>query len=485
MPRAAHSVLIACLAVLPAALALETAAARDQAWEFSPAVSVSQIYTDNVELAPAGEEDHEWVTELDAGFSLSREGSRASARLSYNFQGLEFWRESDRSDVFHQFSGDGNVDLVPELLFVEAFTAFRQRPISQDAGFGDNINITDNRTDEFLLRVSPVLVQRWGDTASGQLRYVHNRVYFRDAEVRDDSSYSNEIRARLESGPEFTRVGWELAYDWSDTQFDDGSSATLRRAEALARWFATAGTSLFAVVGQEDNDFTQDPRRAEPDGTLWLVGATYEPDARLFAEAFFGERFFGRTYGGNLEYRFRDAVAFVNYTEDLETVNSFDLTPERVPVVDETGRPVLEEGRPVVREFETPDIQTGVFLSKRLTAGIAGERRRLGWSARLYQDRREFELDDRTERVRGIRGSTTWRLRPRTRVFGDASIEERNFPDRVDRDDLRYTVELGVIRDVGPRTTASLAYLYRERDSDEDGNDYRENRLTATVSMRF
>jgi len=467
------------------ALAVPMALADDGRWDFTPAVAVSQIYTDNVELSPRGQEDHEWVTELDVGFTADREGSQARASLFYNLQGLAYWRESDRNDVFHQFAGDGRVDVVPGLFHVEGFAGYDQRAISRDGVSGDNINITGNRTDVFRLRVSPVLTQRWGDTASGELRYTHGRVEYREDDVSDDSSYSNRVLARLDSGPAFSRVGWELRYDWNDTQFDDGSSVTLEQVEALGRWFVSPRVSVFAGVGNEDNDFTQDPSRAEPDDTFWRVGATYNPDARTFMEAFVGERFFGTTYGGTLRHRLRTGQVFAIYDESLTTVNDFDIIRVVLPVFDETtGRPVIVDGEPVFVDLEFPDLQTGVYLRKRFEAGLTGELHRTDWALRAFDERREFELTDRDERVQGVVGNVGWRATPRIRAFANLSLEESSFAGE-DRDDTLIRLGLGVARELTPRSTGSIEYRYQDRDSDVDARDYRENRVTATWRMVF
>jgi hypothetical protein len=78
----------------------------------------------------------------------------------------------------------------------------------------------------------------------------------------------------------FGRIGWGLSYDYSKEDFDDGSSFESQVIEALGRWETTDRSSVFAVVGYEDNEFELDPSLASPDGFLWRVGATYQPATR-------------------------------------------------------------------------------------------------------------------------------------------------------------------------------------------------------------
>jgi len=462
------------------------APAQDAQWDFTPRVAAGQIFTDNITLAPPGEEDHEHVTELNAGFSLERAGRGARAELDYNLQALGYWRDSSRNDVFHQMAGQGSIDVVPERFFIEGSTAFGQRQVTRDGAIGDNINVTGNRTDVFNLRVSPVLQQRLGEVATAQLRYTYDRTDYSGSGASSIDSESNRVLARLDDGPMFSRIGWGLRFERTETDFDDGSSVTFQSAEALGRWRFTERLSVFAAVGEEDNDFEQDPRRARPDDSFWRAGATYEPGARTFIEAYGGERYFGTTYGGTLRHRLRTGRLTATYDEGLTTVNEFVLSPVMLPVLDGvTGEPVIIDGRPLFAELELPDLQIGVFLSKRFTAGFAGERRKLGWGVRVFDERREFELTDRRERVQGVTGNLAWRWRPRTQLFANASVQESSFSEE-NRDDTLLFAALGVGHDLGAQTRASLEYSYRDRDTNTGRTaDYRENRVTVRLQKAF
>jgi uncharacterized protein (PEP-CTERM system associated) len=450
-------------------------------WAVTPRVSISQIYSDNIDLAPRGEEDDEFVTQLDAGVALRREGSRARARLNYNLTGLAYWSDSDSNEIFHQLDADGRADLVQEHLFLEASAIYDQRLRSRSGRTGDIVNTGVDRTDVFQLRVSPVYVHRFADAAAAELRYDHSRVYYVESDARDVDSERNRVLATLDSGPMFSRFGWGLSFDRSEEDFDDGSSVTFQTAEALGRWNFTERLSVFGVVGDEQNSFEQDPSRATPDDTFWRAGATFRPTARTFTEAYVGERFFGTTYGATVRRDLRDGRLFADYNEELRTVNQ----PDDLRLIrDEFGDPIFDPttGQPI---FELPDLLTGVYLRKRFSAGVSIRRTKTDWGVRLFDERREYELTDQREEVQGVIGDVSWRVLPRTRVFANARIEESTFADERDREDTLFDIRLGVSRDLGPQTSASVDYLYRERESTEDAREYIENRLTATFTKVF
>jgi uncharacterized protein (PEP-CTERM system associated) len=475
--------LAVCYALALAGSVTTSGAGAAERWDFTPRVGISQIYTDNVTLAPRGEEEHEHITQLDTGFTASRQGARGRARLAYNLQSLAYWREERRNSTYHQFSGDGRADLLPERFFVNTRATYSQRLVSPGI-VGDNISVAGTRADVFTFGISPTFIHRFGDAATGQLTYSYDRVDYQNSGVARNSSETNRVLANLDSGPAFTRIGWGLSYRRTETDFDDGSAVTFEIAEALARLNVTQRFSVFAAGGYEDNDFEQDPSRARPDDTFWRAGAVWQPGPRTSMEAFYGERFFGETYGGIFNHRFRNSRFFMNYTETPTTVSRFDIVREVRPVVDEFGDPVFVDGEPVLEEVEFPDLDTGVYLSKRFTSGFTGQRRKTGWGIRIFDERREFELTDERERVQGVSANVSWLMAPRTRLLVNGSVQQRDYRD-TDREDTYYIFGTGLARDLGRRAIAALTYRYVERDGNQPENDYRENRVMASVRATF
>jgi uncharacterized protein (PEP-CTERM system associated) len=453
-------------------------------WSFSPRVSISQTYTDNVRLSPAGDEREDFITQANTGFTASRQGARAQARLGYNLQSLAYWEDDRRNRTFHQFLGDGRVELLPQRFFVESAATYRQRTTSLTDLATDNLTADAELTDVFTFRVSPTYVQRLGDAATGVLNYGYERVDYIDSSVSSLSSETNRMSARLNSGPAFRRVGWSLSFQRTETEYDDGSSVTFQVAEALGRLNVTNRFSVFAAGGEEDNDFEQDPTRARPDGTFWRAGATWQPGSRTSMEAFYGERYFGKTYGGSFSHRFRNSRVAMSYTEAPTTVNRMDFLAEIDFLRDEFGNIIFENGQPVIIIGLVPNLQSGVYLARRFTSSFTGSRPKTDWGIRVFDEQREFEVTDERERVQGVTGNIAWRMAPRTRLLLNASVQERTF-SITDREDLYYIFGAGVSRELSPNTSALLDYRYLQRDSNLPNADYRENRVTATFRAAF
>ncbi len=460
-------------------MAGSVALADGPGWVFSPEVELGQVYSDNIALEPRGEEDGEWATTLDASIAALRDGVQSRLSAEYSFFGVAYWSESDQKG-FHRLRADGEVVLVPERFALESSARYFQRQRSRSGVSGDLVNRDVDRFDVFDFDISPVYRQRFGDTASAELRYIFALVDYDDSAVRDNSSTRHQVRAEVNSGPAFSRIGWDLSFDRNETDFDDGVTVTLQTAEALVRWLYSPRLNLFGAVGYDNNRFEEDLDSGGPSGSSWRTGVEWTPSARTSAEVFFGERFFGRTYGGSLSHRLRDGRLFADYTESLQTVNlrsGFFL----VPGTDEPFDPDLDD------DLDPPDLLTGVFLSQRFSLGMTVDRPRSTITARGFDERRDRGVLRGSDRSQGVRVTTGWQWMPRTRVNGEFSWQDRKFADLPDRNDTIYRAWVGLERRITPQISAGLNYLYQRRDSTGDGAgfDYRENRITATVARTF
>lgn len=64
------------------------------AYEFNPAVSVGEIFTNNVTLAPKGQEESAWVTRVSPTINLSNISRHFQFEIDYALEGLFYAGDS-------------------------------------------------------------------------------------------------------------------------------------------------------------------------------------------------------------------------------------------------------------------------------------------------------------------------------------------------------------------------------------------------------
>ena len=448
-------------------------------WELASRASVSQSYTDNLSLADAGREE-EHITSVNAGLSLSRESRASELALSYDVVGVRYWNTGRRNQVYHRFFGNSTVELLREHLFLDADASYTQRLTdSRDGVPLDLLTPSRNRADVATYRISPYLQERFGRFALGEARYAYEKTEYAGSRLDDFDSETDHVSASLVSGSMFTTIGWNASYRRDEIVYGDGSEIVFDILEGQVSWNLGRSLSVFVSGGRERNEFEFDPvRRPRPDDDFWRAGFTWTPGSRTTMTAYYGERFFGETYGGSLTHRSRNTSWSLEYTESPSTTSSVVFTPVLGLIETPTGDVFLIE-------LEIPELFTEVYLARRFTAAVSGARVRTGWRLRLYSEEREYQLrpenDQRTEGV----GLNAWmRLAARTTVTLETRLQRNQYRED-DREDDLWAASLALTRQFSQRVNTSLSYRHQARDSNLPGNDYRENRITATASISF
>lgn len=473
-----------------AALSVPVGEALAVQWEFTPRVGVRQTLTDNVDLAPSGEEDSELITELRPGFSITGTGQRVNANLDYTLQTLFYARDDDRDDAFQRFGGSGEVEAVRDTFFIEGAVRRRQGVASLVGPIGvDNLVGTRNRQEVTSAEVSPYLVNRFGRFAETELRYRHSRTRTEAVSGGATSdSYSNLGSLRIDSGSAFQRFTWGTGGRYERVRGEDElSDGTFRSVDARVGWQLLRTLELSATGGYEDNEF--ETRRDEDDlsDTFWDVGVLWVPNRRTSIEARYGERFFGNTTVLNASYRARSAVLTASRVETISSErDQVQLVEQTIPVFDDPT--CIEPGVDCEPIAEIP-IFTGrvvneFFIDTRTTAAITFTGRRSTLTLSGFQRERDFEVSEREEDEVGGGLSATWRLGPRSSV-NFVSSYSRNTITVPDREDDLYNAALTFNRRFGESLSTFARVRHQARDSDDPTAEYRENAIIIGLTQSF
>lgn len=461
---------LAC-ALAVAALAAPVAAGA-AAWEFTPRVALGQVWTDNIQLAPDGLEESDWITELRPGFTLATEGPRARLSLDYDLQALWFNDFDELDDTYHQLDGNGNFVLLPESLFLDAFARYDQQNVDTSGRMAfSNLFDTGNRTDTFVYGASPYHVGRWGSWGESLVRYQHQAVRYSNTDpgaATVEDSDTNAVSASLGSPAAARGPSWRLGGSYNRTEFEQSREYEYARVALDAGVPVGLRTRLTGTIGQE-SDVAEDSSRGGLDSSFWYVGLAWTPSELQSLEAQVGERFFGTAWELHWRRRGSRGELTIDYTEEPSTSSG---------ILGDSG--IFEPGTGPVG---IGSLDARVFVHKRLAGSAGYEFVRSNVMLRVYSDRREYQdAAGGSEKNIGATLDVNWDAAPRTSL-GLSTTWQRAEPDS-DRRDNYTEIAASLTRTMTRTLSAVLRISHFQRYSSSD-DDYKANVASAFLQASF
>ena len=439
--------------------------------EVGAGIRVGASYTDNVYLSTAPEID-DVIFQASPFFSLVHESPNWDANVDYTF---DWYRYSDLKTTknFHR----GAVILTGKAL-QDSLTAELGGRRSQTLSDPDDIipsgrlPLSGNLIDQDEWWFSPRLNQSLGGAATLGASYRYSRIQFDDRSRQDNTNHSGNFG--IENYESSQGLTWALRYDWRRTEYENSVPWEFQQAKAELGFWANASTRIFGAGGKESAwDDRFDPALAD---TFWEAGFAHSAGENLSMEFAAGERSFGTSWRGNLDYTFRRGSTSLSYNES-PTTTGFNrsggvrnvLNPDDLD--DFLDRPGSAER----------------FLTKRLQWDLNLEFRRSGVSLSLFdEDRSDRILADGTpiddQHQTGIRMNASWQAGVRTTFGASGSLINRE--TGVGNKSEFKSAGLNANYRLGSRSDLSLAYSYSEQQPRGESTSSR-NYVANVISLFF
>ena len=487
-------------------------------WRVEPSVGASATYTDNANQSATNPEDA-LILSVTPSVSLRSEGSRrVRASLRYGLRGVARFGEDQSTDLNHNLGAAGNAELIEDFLFIDGSARISQELISLFGSPADADINDSNRATVGTYSISPYIQKRLGSFANARARYTTSGAIFENDTAADSSV--NSFSAGLTSGSRFNDLSWGLNYSLrkaenrkaaisaanADTTFES-ASATL--GYALTRKFRVFGT-----VGEDWNDY---PSTTDIDGSSYSVGFGWAPTRRTSVEASVGERYFGNTFSFSGNHRTRLSRWTVRYSEDVSDITQQFLEQSSRLFWVCNGLLIESQTDPggcvgpisagelalffsnygvsatdlVAAGLLNISTANGVFIIKSLKMGVSWDVGRLGFGLSAQDTKRLYQLfGDAEDHVQGVTGSVSYRMSPRTTANGSLSLTRNSAdaslsPSGIAREDDLLNLSLGLNHRFADKLSGALIFRHIRRDSNAADADYDENRITASVNMRF
>jgi uncharacterized protein (PEP-CTERM system associated) len=194
----------------------------------------------------------------------------------------------------------------------------------------------------------------------------------------------------------------------------------------------------------------------------------------------------GPAWSGTLTHHARQSVWEATYLEDTTTVQEVFASQQLANVVNpQTGALVLEpNGQPVVQTLNVFTLTDDIILRKRFQGTVGLATGKTGIRLDGFHEQRQQQISGIEERGFGATASWNWRFAPRTLSFLGGSWQTvTQSPD--DRTTNLWYLQAGLIKSFYSKFLGSISYQYTVSHSDIQQNEYKENRLTLLMTMRF
>ncbi len=514
-----HKGLYPVIGLSSAAMLLLSPQASAVEWEFTPTLQLKETYTDNVALSNTNEES-DFITQVNPGISIVGLGPHLRFNTRYVMQNLFYAKESDRNATNHQLDANANAEVLPDHLFFDARASISQRSTTSfGAQSEDNTNITNNRTNVETYSLSPYLQHHFKDFADAEVRYTHDSVSTsgRGSSISTglSDSTSDRILLRLNSGDDFQTLGWGLNYNKQRIDFDSGQQVDQSTYGGDLRYRLSRKLSLIANAGYEKHDYLS--ITGDSGGSYWKAGFDWTPSRRTSVEALAGKRYYGDSYSLKASHRSRRTAFNVSYSEDVTTTRDQFLLPATVDtaaLLDQLWTsaipdPILrqqviaafisENGLPESLADSVNFLTNRFFLQKRFQASVTVSGARNTGVLSLFDTRREaqtaqssdsallgvsdFSADDDIKQ-QGIQARWIRELGPRTSAnLGISLIKTKALT--TDREDKEKVLRLGVTKELLSNVRGALEFRRKDLESTQEGSEYNENAVTASVYITF
>lgn len=420
-------------------------------------VTLGEIYTDNLTLAPSGAaQQSDFITEIAPFLKSAFSSPRFTGLLDYSVQGYLYAQHHQDNQASQQLNAQGTFTLIPGHFFLDGVALYGQQIINQSAPTSSgSFFIDNNRANSATGILSPYWVEDFGNAGTMTLRYSHGRVVYNTqgisgASKTDLSGISNVTSNALQFSyvsPKGATLGWNISYFNQRLEPDFGGDIQFGKAMVGGSVQVTSRTQLIADVGKE-NKFLPDGTYVKLGSRFWDAGFNWA-DSLNDLTVLVGHRFFGPSYQLSWTHTAALLSTTVSYIEQPTDYNQQLLGQNPEAMV---ATPLAIPEIPSLFERQ-------IYISKRAAASASYATARGTLTVLLYDELRTFiTLNNSHERVANADVSWMFDIGVFTALTPTFGWQRYQFQNG----QINYTTyeELALSHEFDPRDTGSLIFRH-------------------------
>jgi uncharacterized protein (PEP-CTERM system associated) len=463
---------------LALAYANSTAMAGDLT--IAPSLTLSQSYSDNIDLDQSGDEESAFITEATPSFRLRSEGARSEAALD---AASTFAYSSDGDDkgieVIPNVAGFGTLELSRSLLFFDAETS-----VSKELLNSEQADTASNRETTAVLRASPYLTNRLGDYADSELRYTFEQIFVDSGS--EDFSDDTIHRGSWQVDSDEALANLSSTFIASGAYSDRSSDHNIERVDILTELEYAVSPIFSLIAGGGYQRYDDGDSQNDVGDPAWEAGFRLH-SANGELKATYGKREGDDSFAADLRYKLGAWTSVrAGYAEVLETgqdrlasdLSSIGEDPDTGILIDDrTGLPFNPDTGDTSLTNQTARTKRGrldlIYDRHRDLIGIGGS----------IEDQDDQTSND-DEKIKAVNVFWEHQMNRRLSFRVSGRYEHSKFEDDGRKDD-EYLANALISYNLYRNVSAFASYLYRHKDSNDPTDEYEENRVTAGIRIEF
>lgn len=446
-------------------------------WRIAKSLTVSEIYTDNVDLTH-DQKKSDLITTLTPNISLSGKGARANVSMNASLQANSLGGGADALNP--RLGANADAELLEGFVFMDASVNITQNTIDAFRPSGtDRLSNTNNTTNTYNYQISPYFTHRFKGLAEVIGRYTIN--YQLNSDDAASDSTSQDVSLSLNSGSDFTRLTWGGDISYQDSG-SDNSNSELLSADLNFGYKFNRAWSVRSSAGVEWNDY--ETTRNENDGIRWTMSTIWTPNSRTSLNIGYGGRFFGSLPTLDFSHRSRRSLFTASYSRVLTDASRLLSQQSAFQTTDAFGEPIEPtntDSLPLTNS--TVNITEGLFVNEQLKLSYTLTGKRGSITVGGSHSIQKYENGRTDETLQEYNISMNRRLSSILAVNGGYSLSQQQRAGNSDA--LTNEYNLGLTHKIGVDSSLQIKYVLTDRESEDLTNDYQENRLQLSFTTRL
>ena len=478
-------------------------------WTFNPRLSVIQTHTDNLNLAPGGQETSQSVTQVNPGIGVTADGRRLQLEGRYNMQNLRYSGGSSLDRTNNQFSALLRSEPIKDWFYLDWSGRVTQQLLSPQNGLPtDNLTPENNsRGDVVTTSISPQIRRKLGRDTDLTFVYTEGWVNYEKGNASD--SNTENLSFTLGRPRTASDVDWQLSASEVRTIRKNSNDFESQALEGRVGFSVLPDTRFVAYVGREEGKISSS--RTFEEGNYWSAGLHWQPSPKFSLELTKGDndqrehlnyspntrsdisishikRDVGirasDTWSVDINHRTKRSDWGLGYSEQITSDAVLAITSQEFQVLEVDGDTIFDaRGVPIVYLANQIGVVDEEFVRAIATARIGYSTAKSRISLVLSNEKRDYEISARHSESQSAFLNWNWKFAMKTSLNVGHRVtltEEEGFSDRETRINTAT-----IVRTIGQKADARL--IWRQADVEQSGpsNDYRETRVSASLTIKF